>query len=301
SVVILSSPPPRRFIVTHQRTASHQWHLISRMPFKNFPVKSLLKLGRIGGATSNFLWTEKLPNENQAAPDALAVSEKDKLLDLLGCLGPEGLRRFQMTSSWNINHLDDPNNPRTLDQALSICDDLFGVNVHPMDSDGSEEVSHVAEKGPGRINLVRKQRSPSATCDKRGKEDNKDVDPSRLSTLRDKKCSSCGIPGHHTDSCRKAAQRPSRDSQTARQSTVLKHHPSADAAHDDGRIRCTISLQPIPNISLQQRRQGPQQAQIWAGTGADVSTLTEGWFRTHFPDEVMQPTTKIFKAFNGAC
>ncbi|MCP3662863.1 MAG: hypothetical protein GY696_10260 [Gammaproteobacteria bacterium] len=41
--------------------------------------------------------------------------------------------------------------------------------------------------------------------------------------------------------------------------------------------------------------------QIWASTGAEVSTLTEGWFQTYFPDKVMQPTTKIFEAFNVAC
>ncbi|MCP3661904.1 MAG: hypothetical protein GY696_05305 [Gammaproteobacteria bacterium] len=76
-----------------------------------------------------------------------------------------------------MRHLDDPTNPRTLDQALRICDDLFGHKVHPMDSDGLDEVSHVAEEGPGRRNLLGKQRSPSATCDKRGKEDNKDVTP----------------------------------------------------------------------------------------------------------------------------
>ncbi len=184
----------------------------------------------------------------EAALAALVITEKDKLRDLFSCLGSEGLRRFQTESSWNINHLDDPNNPRTLDHALRICDDIFGDKVHPMDSDGPEKVSHIAGKGPGRTNLVGKQRSPSATCDKREKEDNQDVDPSRPSTSRDKKYSSCGIPGHQTGSCRKAAQRPSRDSQTARLSTVREHHPSADAAHDDGRIRCSISLQPTPTF-----------------------------------------------------
>ncbi|MCP3663125.1 MAG: hypothetical protein GY696_11625 [Gammaproteobacteria bacterium] len=40
--------------------------------------------------------------------------------------------------------------------------------------------------------------------------------------------------------------------------------------------------------------------QIWAGTGAEVSSLTEGWFRTQFPNDVIQPTMKIFEGFNGA-
>ncbi|MCP3668649.1 MAG: hypothetical protein GY696_40240 [Gammaproteobacteria bacterium] len=84
-------------------------------------------------------------------------------------------------------------------------------------------------------------------------------------------------------------------------STVLEHHPLVDAVHDDRRIRCSISLQPIgPNISPHQRRQGPRQVQIWADTGAEVTTLMEGLFRTHFPNEVVQPTAKIFKGFNGA-
>ncbi len=63
-----------------------------------------------------------------------------------------------------------------------------------------------------------------------------------------------------------------------------------------GRIRCSVSLQPIPNISLQQRRQGLQQVQICAGTGAEASILMEGSFQTHIPDEVIQPTANIFKA-----
>ncbi len=79
-----------------------------------------------------------------------------------------------------MRHLDYPNNPQTLYQALGICDYLFGANAHPMDSHGSEEVYTIAEKVPGRRNLVRKQRSPSATCDKRGKEDNNDRDPSHV-------------------------------------------------------------------------------------------------------------------------
>ncbi|MCP3667686.1 MAG: hypothetical protein GY696_35215 [Gammaproteobacteria bacterium] len=102
----------------------------------------------------------------------------------------------------------------------------------------------------------------------------------------------------HSTGC--STLHPLRNPQTARLSTALEHHPSADAAHDDRRIRCSISLQPPPNISLQQRHQGTQQVQIWAVTGAEVSTLMEGWFRPYFPDEVVQPTTKIFKAFNGA-
>ncbi|MCP3664163.1 MAG: hypothetical protein GY696_17010, partial [Gammaproteobacteria bacterium] len=226
----------------------------------------------------------------EAALAALTITEKDKLRDLFSCSG----RRGCDDSGWNPPGTTITS---TLDHALQFCNDLFGDKFHPMDSDGPEEISHVAEKGQGRRNLVGKQRSPSATCDKSGKEDNKDVDPSRPSPLRDKKSSFCGIQGHSTG-C--STLHPLRNSQTARLSTVLKHHPSADAAHEDGRIRCSVSLQPIPNISPLQRRQGPQEVQIWAGTGAEVSTLTEGVFRSHFPDDVIQPTTKIFKGFNGA-
>ncbi len=129
------------------------------------------------------------------------------------------------------------------------------------------------QSAAGRRNLVGKQRSQSATCGKRGNEDNKDVDHSHPSLSCDKENSFCGIQGHSTG-C--SALDPLRNSQTARHSTVLKHHPSADAAQDDGRIRCSISLQPTPNISLQQRRQGPQEVQIWAVAGAEVLTLIEG-------------------------
>ncbi|MCP3662986.1 MAG: hypothetical protein GY696_10900 [Gammaproteobacteria bacterium] len=170
-----------------------------------------------------------------------------------------------MKSSWNIRNLDDPGNPRTLDQALKICNDLFGDNVHPMDSEGSEEVYIVAEEGTGgnQINLVRKPKSPSATCDKRGKEDNNDGDHSRHS--RGKKCSSSGIPGHNTGTCRKAAQRPSRNSQTAKISAVIEHHPTVDAAStglESQRLQCLPALYlsllrshippkgPIPSQSL---------------------------------------------------
>ncbi len=218
----------------------------------------------------------------QAALDALV--DKHKLLDLFSCLSSEGLRRFRIKSTWNINHLDDPNNPRMLDQALRICDDLFGDKVHPMDTDGSEEVCHVAkEKASGRKNLVCKPRSPHATYDKgtlpktpcgnRGQEDNKDREPSHPS--RDQKCSFCGIQGHYTG-C--SARHPLRNSQTAKISTIIERHPTVNAVHDGRKIRCSVSFQPIPNISLQQRRQGPQEVQIWADTCAEVLTLTDWVF-----------------------
>ncbi len=54
------------------------------------------------------------------------------------------------------------------------------------------------------------------------------------------------------------------------------------------------------NISLQQRRQGPQEVEIWSDTGAEVDPLTEGSFRTCIPDEVVQPTAKIFKGITRA-
>ncbi|MCP3664689.1 MAG: hypothetical protein GY696_19725, partial [Gammaproteobacteria bacterium] len=80
----------------------------------------------------------------------------------------------------------------------------------------------------------------------------------------------------------------------------LTYYSSPASACVKGRIRCSVSLQPIPNISLQQRRQGPQQVQIWARTSAEVSTLSEGSFRIHIPDEVSQSTANIFKGIKRA-
>ncbi|MCP3665836.1 MAG: hypothetical protein GY696_25630, partial [Gammaproteobacteria bacterium] len=129
-----------------------------------------------------------------------------------------------------------------------------------VDSDGTEEVYFVAKKkgtGKNRNYLVRKPKGQDATCDKRpvskapcgncGKEDHTNRDP--RCPARDKKCSFCGTRGHYAAWCRKAARRQQRDSQTTNMSTVLEHHPSVDAVHDDRRIRCSLPLQPIgPNI-----------------------------------------------------
>ncbi len=117
---------------------------------------------------------------------------------------------------------------------------------------------------------------------------------------RDMRCTFCGIRGHYKSSCQKATQaQSSSDSQTAKTSTVIGYHPSVDAVHHDRRIRFSVSfLQICPNISLQQRRQGPQE--LRADTGAEVTALTEGVFQKHFSDDVIQTSTKIFKGFNGA-
>ncbi|MCP3661899.1 MAG: hypothetical protein GY696_05280 [Gammaproteobacteria bacterium] len=40
--------------------------------------------------------------------------------------------------------------------------------------------------------------------------------------------------------------------------------------------------------------------QIWADTGAEVSTLTEGSYRTLIPNDVIWPTANIFKAITRA-
>ncbi|MCP3667870.1 MAG: hypothetical protein GY696_36175, partial [Gammaproteobacteria bacterium] len=64
----------------------------------------------------------------QAALDALAISEKDKLLDLLGCLGSEGLRRFRMKSSWNINQQKGNKKERTSSTKIQMGTSFGGWN-----------------------------------------------------------------------------------------------------------------------------------------------------------------------------
>ncbi len=83
---------------------------------------------------------------------------------------------------------------------------------------------------------------------------------------------------------------------------ILEHHPLVDDFHGDRRILCSVMLQRISlDISLRQRRQGAQEAQVCADTSEEVTTLTEGLLRKHFPDEAIQPTAKNFNSSCNYC